>query len=53
MGGVVAGQFCVDNQRCRAGLNLDGIPQSGSMIDKPIRRPFLMVIGPPRENRRE
>jgi pimeloyl-ACP methyl ester carboxylesterase len=43
MGGVTAGQFCVDDQRCRAGLNLDGIPQYGTMIDKPLARPFLMV----------
>jgi predicted dienelactone hydrolase len=43
MGGVVAGQFCVEDPRCRAGLNLDGIPQFGEMIDKPLSRPFLMV----------
>ena len=43
MGGVTAGQFCVDDPRCAAGLNLDGIPQSGTMIDKPLRKPFLMV----------
>ena len=43
MGGVVAGQFCVEDQRCAAGLNLDGIPQSGTMIDRSFRRPFLMV----------
>jgi predicted dienelactone hydrolase len=43
MGGVVAGQFCVEDKRCRAGLNLDGIPQSGSMIDTRMRQPFLMV----------
>ena len=43
MGGVTAGQFCVEDSRCRAGLNLDGIPQSGTMIDAPARRPFLMV----------
>ena len=43
MGGVTAGQFCVDDRRCRAGLNLDGIPQYGTMIDRPIGRPFLMV----------
>jgi predicted dienelactone hydrolase len=43
MGGVTAGQFCVDDRRCRAGLNLDGIPQYGTMIDKPTGRPFLMV----------
>ena len=43
MGGVTAAQFCVQDRRCRAGLNLDGIPQYGSMIDTPIGRPFLMV----------
>jgi len=43
MGGVTAGQFCVEDRRCAAGLNLDGIPQYGSMIDKPMARPFLMV----------
>jgi pimeloyl-ACP methyl ester carboxylesterase len=43
MGGVTAGQFCVEDRRCVAGLNLDGIPQYGTMIDKPMKRPFLMV----------
>jgi predicted dienelactone hydrolase/sugar lactone lactonase YvrE len=43
MGGVVAGQFCVEDARCRAGMNLDGIPQFGDMIDKPLNRPFMMV----------
>ena len=27
MGGVAAAQFCVEDARCKAGLNLDGIPQ--------------------------
>ena len=43
MGGVVAGQFCVDDRRCRAGLNLDGIPQYGTMIDSTLPHAFLMV----------
>jgi dienelactone hydrolase len=43
MGGVTAGQFCVEDRRCRAGLNLDGIPQYGPMIDTPLKSPFLMV----------
>jgi pimeloyl-ACP methyl ester carboxylesterase len=46
MGGVSAGQFCVDDRRCRGGLNLDGIPQSGTVIDRPASAPappFLMV----------
>jgi len=43
MGGVTAGEFCVEDRRCRAGLNLDGIPQYGTMIDATMGRPFLMV----------
>ena len=43
MGGVTAGQFCVEDRRCKAGLNLDGIPQYGTMIDATMSRPFLMV----------
>jgi pimeloyl-ACP methyl ester carboxylesterase len=43
MGGVTAAQFCVQDPRCRAGLNLDGIPQYGGMIDARLGRPFLMV----------
>ena len=43
MGGVSSAQFCVEDARCRAGLNLDGIPQYGPMIDMPMPKPFLMV----------
>lgn len=43
MGGVTSAQFCAEDERCRAGLNLDGIPQYGPMIDAPMNRPFLMV----------
>lgn len=43
MGGVMAGQFCVEDRRCKAGLNLDGIPQYGTMIDMPMPAPFMMV----------
>ena len=43
MGGVMAGQFCVEDRRCKAALNFDGIPQYGSMIDTPMPAPFLMV----------
>jgi predicted dienelactone hydrolase len=43
MGGVMAGQFCVEDRRCQAALNFDGIPQYGTMIDTPMPAPFLMV----------
>lgn len=42
-GGVSMAQFCVEDRRCRAGLNLDGIPQYGPMIDRSMPKPFLMV----------
>jgi len=43
MGGIAAGQFCLESARCRAALNLDGSPQYGTMIDEPLSRPLLMV----------
>ncbi|HUQ86281.1 MAG TPA: hypothetical protein VM096_01910 [Vicinamibacterales bacterium] len=43
MGGVAGAQFCVEDRRCKAALNLDGIPQYGPMIDRPMPAPFLMV----------
>lgn len=43
MGGVAGAQFCVEDRRCQAALNLDGIPQYGTMIDTPMPKPFLMV----------
>jgi dienelactone hydrolase len=43
MGGVTAGQFCLEEPRCAAALNLDGSPQYGTMIDKELNRPLLMV----------
>jgi predicted dienelactone hydrolase len=43
MGGVTAGQFCLEDRRCRAVLNLDGIPQYGSMIDNGLGKPLLMM----------
>jgi predicted dienelactone hydrolase len=43
MGGVAGAQFCVEDRRCKAALNLDGIPQYGTMIDTPMPAPLLMV----------
>ena len=43
MGGVAGAQFCVEDRRCKAGLNLDGIPQYGTMIDTKMPAPFMMV----------
>ena len=43
MGGVAGAQFCVEDRRCKAALNLDGIPQYGTMIDAKMPAPILMV----------
>ncbi len=43
MGGVAGANFCVEDRRCKAALNLDGIPQYGRMIDTPMPAPLLMV----------
>src|SRR5262245_30490559 len=43
MGGVASGQFCVEDRRCRAGVNLDGIQHYRTMNDTPMPAPFLMV----------
>jgi pimeloyl-ACP methyl ester carboxylesterase len=43
MGGVAGAEFCAEDRRCKAALNLDGIPQYGTMIDTPMPAPFLMV----------
>jgi len=43
MGGITSAAFCAHDPRCRAAINLDGSPQYGDLIDRPGRRPFLMV----------
>jgi len=43
MGGVAGANFCLVDRRCKAALNLDGIPQYGAMIDTPMPAPMLMV----------
>ncbi|MEK6322549.1 MAG: hypothetical protein AABN33_12810 [Acidobacteriota bacterium] len=41
-GGATAGQVCAVDQRCKAGINLDGM-QSGDLIDHPMERPFMFM----------
>ena len=43
MGGVTSAAFCAVDRHCQAALNLDGIPQYGTLIDSPMNRPFMMV----------
>ncbi len=39
-GGAVAGQACLHDPRCKAGINFDGL-QIGDMLDRPLEKPFL------------
>ena len=41
-GGVAAGQTCLTEARCKAGVNLDGL-QLGDLIDKNLTRPFMFM----------
>lgn len=41
-GGAVAGQLCIIDSRCKAGVNLDGL-QIGDMMDKPLAKPFMFM----------
>ena len=41
MGGIAAGNVCLTDERCRAGVNLDGGPYA--QLDSVITRPFLFM----------
>ncbi len=41
-GGTAAGQACLDDGRCKVGVNMDGL-QLGDMLDKNLSRPFLFI----------
>jgi predicted dienelactone hydrolase len=42
-GGATAGVFCVEDRRCKAGLNLDGFQYGDGMADAVVRVPFMIV----------
>ena len=42
-GGAQAAQFCHDDSRCKAGVDVDGAP-FGSVIQEGIRRPFMFLL---------
>jgi predicted dienelactone hydrolase len=41
-GGTAAGQACLTDARCKAGINLDGL-QLGDLIDRNLSRPFMFM----------
>lgn len=43
-GGCAAGQFCVTDDRCRAGINMDGF-MYGDIVTTPLQKPFMFMHG--------
>jgi len=43
LGGAAAAQFCHDDSRCKAGIDVDGAPL-GSVIQDGIPRPFMFLL---------
>jgi hypothetical protein len=41
-GGAATGQFCVTDERCRAGINLTGF-MYGDIVDSDLTQPFLFI----------
>ena len=42
-GGATAAQFCHDDSRCKAGIDVDGQP-FGSVVQAGIRQPFMFLL---------
>ena len=43
LGGATALQFCNDDSRCRAGIDVDGAPR-GSVIREGVTQPFMFLV---------
>jgi predicted dienelactone hydrolase len=43
-GGATALQFCHDDPRCKAGVDIDGAPE-GSVVRAGIHQPFMFLLG--------
>ena len=43
LGGAVAAQFCHEDSRCRAGIDIDGAPH-GSVIQAGLSQPFMFLL---------
>lgn len=42
-GGAVVAQFCHEDDRCKAGIDIDGAPH-GSVIQAGLRQPFMFLL---------
>jgi predicted dienelactone hydrolase len=43
LGGAVAAQFCHQDPRCKAGIDIDGAPH-GSVMQAGLRQPFMFLL---------
>jgi len=43
LGGAVAAQFCSEDSRCSAGIDIDGAPH-GSVIEAGLHQPFMFLL---------
>ena len=43
LGGATAAQFCHDDSRCKAGIDVDGAPL-GSVVREGLHQPFMFVL---------
>jgi dienelactone hydrolase len=43
LGGTVAAQFCHEDARCKAGINIDGAPH-GSVVQDGLTQPFMFLL---------
>ncbi len=43
LGGATAAQFCHDDSRCKAGIDIDGIP-FGSVVQDSLHQPFFIIL---------
>ena len=43
LGGAVAAQFCHEDSRCKAGIDIDGAPH-GSVVQEGLAQPFMFLL---------
>jgi predicted dienelactone hydrolase len=43
LGGATAAQFCHDDDRCKAGIDIDGMP-FGNVIQQGLHQPFFFIL---------
>jgi len=43
LGGATAAQFCHDDPRCKAGIDIDGAPR-GTVIQAGVHQPFMFLL---------